>query len=103
MIPKENTADNDTSFTIEGVPHMNLAQIEDEIRSLRPTERIELYKWLDHVVVADCRAGTSFCSRLGVDRALEIRHAIDQKTKITARSIPIMISSHLVSHLQQIE
>jgi hypothetical protein len=103
MISKESAVDNDTSFTIEGVPHMTLAQIEDEIRSLRPAERIELYKWLDHVVVADCRAGTSFCSRLGVDRALEIRHAIDQKIKITARRIPIMKSSHLVSHLQQIE
>jgi hypothetical protein len=79
----------------EGVPHMTLAQIEDEIRSLRPTERIELYKWLDHVVVADCGVATSFCSRLGVDRALEIRHAIDQKMKNTAPSIRIMKSSHL--------
>jgi hypothetical protein len=82
---------------------MTLAQIEDEIRSLRPAERIGLYKWLDHVVVADCGAETSFCARLGVDRAREIRHAIDQKMKITARSIPITRSSHLVSHLQQIE
>jgi hypothetical protein len=66
---------------------MTLAQIEDEIRSLKPAERIELYKWLDHVVVADCRVETSFCSRLGVDRALQIRGAIDQKMKITTRSV----------------
>ena len=58
---------------------MTLEQIKDEIRSLRSSERIELYKWLDHVVVADCGADTSFCSRLGVDRSLEIRHAIEQK------------------------
>jgi hypothetical protein len=66
---------------------MTLAQIEDEIRSLKPAERIELYKWLDHVVVPDCRVETSFCSRLGVDRALQIRRAIDQTMKITARSV----------------
>jgi hypothetical protein len=82
-------------------PHMTLAQIEDEIRRLRPAERIELYKWLDHVVVADCGVETSFCARLGLDRSLEIRHAIDQKMKITARSSPITKSSHLVRHLQQ--
>jgi hypothetical protein len=82
---------------------MTLAQIEDEIRSLRTAERIELYKWLDHVVVADCGVENSFCARLGVDRSLEIRNAIDQKIKTTFRSVPITKSSHLVSHLQQIE
>jgi hypothetical protein len=51
---------------------MTLTQIEDEIRTLRAAERIALYKWLDHVVVADCGADTSFCSRLGVDRSLEL-------------------------------
>jgi hypothetical protein len=50
---------------------MTIAQIEDEIRSLRPSERIELYRWLDYMVVADCGVNTSFCSRLGVDRSLE--------------------------------
>jgi hypothetical protein len=82
---------------------MTLAQIEYEIRSLRPTERIELYKWLDHVVVADCGVETGFCSRLGADRSLEIRHAIEQKMKIIARSIPITKSSHLVLQIQQSE
>ena len=76
---------------------MTLEQIKDEIRSLKSSERIELYIWLDYDVATD------FCSRIGADRSLEIRHAIDQKIKITARSIPIMKSSHLVSHLQQIE
>ena len=98
MIPKENV--NRHNFTIDGVPSMTLTQIEDEIRTLRAAERIELYKWLDHVVVADCGADTSFRSRLGVDRSLEIRRAIDQRMKTTAGSIP-MKSSHLVSHLHQ--
>jgi len=43
---------------------MTIAQIEDEIRSLSPSERIELYRWLDYTVVADCGLDTSFCSRL---------------------------------------
>ena len=65
---------------------MTIAQIEDEIRSLRPSERIELYRWLDYMVVADYDVDTSFCSRLGVDRSLEIRHAIVSKScGITAR------------------
>ena len=55
---------------------MTLAQIEDEIRSLRPSERIELYRWLDYGVVADYGVGTDFCSRIGMGRSLEIRHAI---------------------------
>ena len=80
---------------------MTLAQIEDEIRTLRSAERIELYKWLDHVVMADCGADTSICSRLGMDRSLEIRRAIDQKMKITR--IPRTKSSHLVSHLHRSE
>jgi hypothetical protein len=84
--PKDNLVDPDTTYNRRST-HMTLAQIEDEIRSLKPAERIELYKWLDHVVVADCRVDTSFCSRLGVDRALKIRRAIDQKMKITTRSV----------------
>jgi hypothetical protein len=83
---------------------MTLTQIEDEIRTLRAVEIIELYKWLDHVVVvADCGVDTSFCSRLGVDRSLELRRAIDERMKTTTRSIPITKSSHLVSHLHQSE
>ena len=78
MIPKDNVFQ--TQFSPDGVPHLTLAQIEDEIRTLRAAERIELYKWLDHVVVADCGADTSFGSRLGVDRSLEIRLAIVSKS-----------------------
>ncbi len=52
---------------------MTLEQIKDEIRSLRSSERIELYKWLDYGVATD------LCPRIGVDRSLEIRHAIEQK------------------------
>ena len=58
---------------------MTLEQIKDEIRSLRSSERIELYKWLDYVVVADCGVATDFCPRIGMDRSLKIRHAIEQK------------------------
>ena len=69
---------------------MTIAQIEDEIRSLRPSERIELYRWLDYMVVADSGVDTSFCSRLGVDRSLEIRYAIVSKVaRLSARNIRI--------------
>jgi hypothetical protein len=81
---------------------MTIAQIEDEIRSLRSSERIELYKWLDHTVVADCAVETSFRSRLGADRALEIRHALDQKINITDRS-SLFKNSHPLTHSQQPE
>jgi hypothetical protein len=67
---------------------MTIAQIEDEIRSLRRSERIELYRWLDYMVVADLDMETSFCSRLGVDRSIEIRNAIVSSCGITARNIP---------------
>jgi hypothetical protein len=67
---------------------MTIAQIADEIRRLRPSERIELYRWLDYMVVADCAEDTSFCSRLGVDRSLETRHAIvSQSCGIIARTL----------------
>jgi hypothetical protein len=81
--------DSDPSHEAPQPRHVTLAQIEDEIRSLRPSERIELYRWLDYGVVADCGVETNFCSRLGVDRSLGIRHAIDQKMMITVRSNPI--------------
>ena len=47
---------------------MTLEQIKDEIRSLRSSERIELYKWLDYGVVADYGVATGFCPRIGTDR-----------------------------------
>jgi hypothetical protein len=58
---------------------ITLEQIKDEIRSLRSSERIELYKWLDHGVVADYVVAADFCPRIGMYRSLEIRHAIEQK------------------------
>jgi hypothetical protein len=67
---------------------MTIAQIEDEIRSLRPSERIELYRWLDYIVVADYGVETSLCSRLGIDRSLGIRRAIvSTSSGITAGNI----------------
>ena len=62
---------------------ISLEQIKDEIRSLRSSERIELYKWLDHGVVADYDVATDFCPRIGVDRSLEIRHSIKKVPKFT--------------------
>ena len=59
---------------------ITLEQIKDEIRSLRSSERIELYKWLDHGVVAD------FCPRIGVNRSLEIRNSIEQSSQIHTNS-----------------
>ena len=79
---------------------MTLEQIRDEIRSLRQSERIELYRWLDYDVVADYGVGTNFCSRIGVDRSLEIRHAIDQNMKITVRSILMTEGSHPVEEVE---
>ncbi len=59
---------------------MTLEQIKDEIRSLKSSERIELYKWLDYDVATD------FYSRIGADRSLEIRQAIEHNLKVTARA-----------------
>jgi hypothetical protein len=67
---------------------MTLAQIEDEIRSLGPSERIELYRWLDYMMVADCGAANSLCSRIGMDRSLKIRQGIDQTMKDYRREHP---------------
>jgi hypothetical protein len=60
---------------------MTLEQIKDGIRNLRPSERIELYRWFDYVVVADCGVATNFCSRIGMDRSFEIREAMEQTMK----------------------
>ena len=57
---------------------ITLEQIKDEIRRLRSSERIELYKWLDYRVAADYGVATDFCPRIGTDRSLKIRHAIEQ-------------------------
>jgi hypothetical protein len=65
--PKDNLVDPDTTYNRRST-HMTLAQIEDEIRSLKPAERIEFYKWLDHVVVADCRVETSLFAVRGGPR-----------------------------------
>ena len=65
---------------------ITLEQIKDEIRSLRSSERIELYKWLDHGVVADYGVATDFCPRIGVDRSLEIRNSIEQSSRIHTNS-----------------
>ena len=59
---------------------ITLEQIKDEFRSLRSSERIELYKWLDYGVATD------FCPRIGVDRSLEIRHSIEQSSQIHSNS-----------------
>jgi len=59
---------------------MTLEQIKDEIRSLKSSERIELYRWLDYDVATDFR------SRIGADRSLEIRHSIEQNMKDTVRA-----------------
>ena len=43
------------------------------------SEKIEIYAWLDNSVGAD------YSSRIGGDRSLQIRHAINQKCQITTR------------------
>jgi len=65
---------------------ITLEQIKDEIRSLRSSERIELYKWLDHGVLADYGVATDFCPRIGVDRSLEVRRSIEQGCQINSNS-----------------
>ena len=60
---------------------MTLRQIQSGIRSLNPGERIELYRWLDYEMAADFCSGDC-CSRIGVERAREIRRAIDHPNAI---------------------
>ena len=60
---------------------ITLEQIKGQIRSLRSSERIELYKWLDYMIVADYGVATHFCPRIGIDRSLEIRHGIEQSSQ----------------------
>ncbi|MBV8141630.1 MAG: hypothetical protein JOZ60_06255 [Verrucomicrobia bacterium] len=54
---------------------VTLEKVKDGIRSLTPSERIELYRWLDYNVAVESVAN-EFCSRIGADRSLEIRQAI---------------------------
>jgi hypothetical protein len=57
---------------------VTVEQIKEEIRSLRPGERIELYRWIDRRIVTE--AGSNDClSRIGADRALEIRRAFPEE------------------------
>ena len=58
---------------------MTVEQIKDEIRYMSRSDQIEIYRWLDNSVGAD------FSSRIGADRSLEIRHAIDQICKVIIR------------------
>ena len=62
---------------------MTLRQIQSGIRRLNPEERIELYRWLDYEMAADFCSGDC-CSRIGVERAREIRRAIDRPNAINA-------------------
>jgi hypothetical protein len=66
---------------VSGRVVMTLEQIKDGIRNLRPSERIELYRWFDYVVVADYGMGTNFCSRIGLDRSLKMRDEMEQTMK----------------------
>jgi hypothetical protein len=60
---------------------MTLRQIQSGIRGLEPEERIELYRWFDYEMAADFCSG-DYCSRIGVERAREIRRAIEQPDEI---------------------
>ena len=55
---------------------LTVERIKDEIRGLRPKERLELYKWLDDDVAAD------FCSRIGADRSIEIRRNLGRVSQV---------------------
>lgn len=72
----------------QGTPHrmkanmgetiVTIEQIKEEIRSLRPNERIELYRWIDRRIATE--VGSKNClSRIGADRALEIRRAFPEE------------------------
>jgi len=61
---------------------MTLEQLKDGIRRLTPTDRIELYRWLDYGTAIDF-CSSDFCSRIGADRALQIRNEIERKSKLT--------------------
>jgi hypothetical protein len=54
---------------------MTLEETKDVIRSLTPNERMELYRWLDYQIAVESRA-SDFRSRIGAERSIEIRYAI---------------------------
>ena len=58
MIAKESIIVETGTIKLKEGLHMTITQIEDQIRSLRPSERIELYRWLDYMVVADSGVDT---------------------------------------------
>jgi hypothetical protein len=60
---------------------MTLEEIKRQIRSLKPSDMIELYRWLDYEIATDCSSGV-LSSRIGADRSREIRHMINQVVKI---------------------
>ena len=51
---------------------MTLRQIQSAIRTLKAEEQIKLYRWLDYEIATDFCSG-DYCSRIGVERAQEIR------------------------------
>ena len=77
---------------------MTLRQIQSGIRSLNPGERIELYRWLDYEMAGQF-CSEDCCSRIGVERAREIRGAIDQPDAINA--LPAS-STNLVSKARKV-
>lgn len=57
---------------------VTVEQIKEDIRSLRPGERIELYRWLDRSIATEV-CSNDCLSRPGADRALEIQRAFAQE------------------------
>jgi hypothetical protein len=47
---------------------------------------VNLLRFRTHRIFLDYGVATDFCSRIGMDRSLEIRHAIEQNMKLTVRS-----------------
>ncbi len=60
---------------------MKVEQIKDQIRTLNPTELVELFRWLDREIASSDRS----CSRIGIKRSLDLRREIERKTKVTGR------------------
>jgi hypothetical protein len=63
---------------------MTVEQIKSQIRTLDPTDRIELCRWLDHEIAAECSSSDGY-SRIGSDRSLEIRRQMNETTKISGQ------------------
>jgi plasmid stabilization system protein ParE len=58
---------------------MTIRKIQSLIRSLNPGDR-----WLDYEMAADCRSGDCG-SRIGVERARQIRREVEDKVQVDAR------------------